>query len=107
MTKKPKTQIEIVNKLVKMSFGKGFSGNCILFSNNSRNVMVKADKLESIAKRKFPYIPRLIENYEVAGEFTSEDGSSLKVRAEYKNSTQRYADYYKLHFKKDVSVEPK
>ena len=105
MKNKPQTQIEKVNKLVEMSFGRGFSGNRILFSNSSGSHMVEADRLESIAKRGWPYILRLIERYEVIGRFTSEDGSSLNINPEYLNGAERYALLYKLDSGKDVLIK--
>lgn len=110
MANKPKTQIEIVNVLVRMSFGRGFSGDGIIFSNHSGDYMVKSDRLESIARRKGLYIPNLIENYEKAGEFLSEnssnpDGSILKINQEYLNRAERYATLYELHFHKPVSIK--
>lgn len=107
MGKKSKTQIEIVNKLVRKSFGRGFSGDCIFFSNDSKKYMIKGEGLESIAKKKWPYIPKLNENYEVAGKFTSEDGSKLDVNIEYLNSAERYATCYSLYFNKSAWVNGK
>lgn len=105
MPKKPKTKLEIVNKIVKLAFGNGFSANYILFSNNSREYVIKSDRLENIVKRKWPYIPKLNENYEIAGKFISEDGSEIKVGAEYLNNAERYASLYKLYFNKEVSIK--
>ena len=99
-----KEQLNTINKLIRKSFGKGFSGNCILFSNSSGSHMVKADRLESIAKRNWLYIPGIIENHEVIGKFTSEDGSNLDVDFPHRNFGERYAICYALQFKKDASV---
>jgi len=105
MKDKPKTPIEKVNKLVEMSFGRGFYGNRIFFSNSSGDHMIEADRLETIAKRKWPYLPGLIERYEIIGKFTSEDGSSLKVSPEYLNCAERYALLYKLDSGKDALIK--
>ncbi len=99
-----KSELDKVNKLVRMAFGKGFSGNCVMLENKGKQRMVKGDELDTIARKKFPYIPKLNEKYEVAGRFTSEDGSSLNINLEYANAAERYADYYYLHFKKNPSV---
>lgn len=107
MTKKPKTQTEIVNAMVGVAFGKGFFGNYISLVTPKRSYKVKADGLDIIAKKIWPYIPKFSENYEVAGEFTSEDGSSLKVSMEYANSAERYSILYKLLFDKEVLVKTK
>jgi hypothetical protein len=107
MEKEPKTQLEIVNNLVKKSFGRRFYGNCIPFSNHSGKHLVSSCKLESIARRKGLYIPGIIEDYDVIGKFTSEDGSSLNVDMEYENLGERYATNYALTFKKDASVNGK
>jgi hypothetical protein len=107
MTNELKTQLDIVNKLVKKSFGKGFSGNCIPFSNHSGNHLINSCRLESIAKRKWPYIPGLVEKYEVIGKFTSEDGSRLNVELEYLNGAERYATNYALTFKKNAWINGK
>jgi hypothetical protein len=93
--------------MVGVAFGKGFFGNYISLVTPKRSYKVKADGLDIIAKKIWPYIPRLSERYEVAGEFTSEDGSSLKVNLEYKNGAERYAEIYKKHLGKDVSIQVK
>jgi hypothetical protein len=102
-----KSELKTINKLVRMAFGKGFSGNCIVFESEGKQHIVKGDKLESIAKRKWPYIPKINEKYEVAGKFTSENGSSLNVNLQYANAAERYASYYQIHFDKDTSVNGK
>jgi hypothetical protein len=107
MEKEPPTQLEIVNELVKKSFGKRFSGNCIDFSNHSGKHLVNSCKLESIARRKGLYIPGIIEDYEVIGKFTSDDGSRLNVELEYLNGAERYATNYALTFKKNAWVNGK
>jgi hypothetical protein len=112
MKKKPQTPIEIVNCFLEKSFGKGFFGNGVLFRENEKTYMIKGDRLESIAKPKWPYIPKLNEQYEVAGKFISQgdsspDGSRLNVSRKYLNAAERYATNYFLHFKKNVCINGK
>ncbi len=104
MAKKPQTQVEIVNAMIKVAFGPGFSGNNIKLETPKRSYIVKAGGLDTIAKKDFFYIPRLNEKYQIAGEFTSEDGSSIKVNPEYLNGAERYAGIYKRHLGKEVSI---
>ena len=90
-----------------MCFGKRFFGNYIIYSNGTRNYSERGNELENIAKRKFFYIPRINEKCEIAGKFTSEDGSSLDVDLSHENLGERYVLCYALKFKKDASVNGK
>lgn len=99
-----KPELNEINKLVNMAFGKGFSGDYIMFESRGRQVVIKGNRPDIIARKKFPYIPKLNEKYEIAGRFTSEDGSSMNVDLRYANSAERYADYYYLHFKKNPLI---
>ncbi|HPD81973.1 MAG TPA: hypothetical protein PK357_02635 [Candidatus Pacearchaeota archaeon] len=105
MPKKSKTQVEIVNAMIKSAFGKGFSGNNIKLEIPKRNYLIKGCGLDVIVKKGFLYIPRLNEKYQIAGEFTSDDGSEIKVSAEYLNNAERYRKLYKTHFNKEVSIK--
>ncbi len=107
MTKKPKTHNEKVNKLVKMAFGNKFSGDYFFYSNGNKTYSLRTNAPAEIAKRKFLFIPFLNEHYEVAGKFTSDDGSEIKVGAEYLNNAERYALLYKMCFDKEVSIKIK
>lgn len=107
MPKNPKTRTEIVNKIVEVAFGRGFYGNYVSLVTPKRSYKVKAGELDTIARKEWPFIPRLKEDYEVAGEFTSEDGSSLVVNPEHINGAERYAKNYMIRFKKNVFVNGK
>lgn len=100
-----KEELKKINAMVKLSFGKYSFGNYKLYPEE-KIYGVKTNKLEGIAKRNWFPIPYLFESHTLIGEFTSEDGSSLKVLQKYKRKAEMYATYYKKHFNKDVSIEP-
>lgn len=105
MSKNPNDINKKVNKLVKMAFGNGFSGDYIELKTPRRNYIIKASEIDTIAKKEFFYIPKLNKRYKIAGEFISDDGSEMKVSAEYLNNAERYALLYKMCFDKEVSIK--
>jgi hypothetical protein len=105
MSKNLKTQIEKINPFVKKAFGDGFFGNYIELKIPGISYIVKAGEINTIAKKEFFYIPKLNKRYKIAGEFTSKDGSEMKVSAEYLNNAEIYAKLYEEDSGKSVSIK--
>jgi len=98
------TNLSLVNKLVKKSFGRGFFGNHSPIIDPLCADQIRGNEVDGIAKRTWLPIPWLWENYVCAGQFTSKDGSSLEVFPNYINKAKEYGALYKKETGKDVLI---
>lgn len=104
MNNQKKATIKCVNNLVKKAFGKHFFGNHCPIIDELGADQIRGEKLERISKRTWLPLPWILETYISAGEFTAEDGSSLKVYPEYFSQAKKYAELYKQETGKNVSI---
>lgn len=110
----------LVNKLVRKSFGLFWSGDWHPGTNLYRTVPWRSDELNCVGRRKyfsFDYclmppldLPLLFFGAFIApickgaGRFLKKDGSKLRVKPEYISCAQKYAELYKRETGKEVEI---
>jgi len=105
---------ELVNRLIKESFGKSFRGDLNLVPDKwTENILTgqvsrfyfEIGKLGYIGKRGF-YIPFITSpNYHLVGGFTNEEGSYLKILPDYLKQAKQYAHLYEAATHRDAVIE--
>jgi hypothetical protein len=107
--------VEIVNRFIISSFGKGWLGNCYLDSDKDffpekedvLGIIGKPSNVETILKinRKGYYHPAYMK---IAGQLGKQelqaDGSVIVVFPDYKQQAIEYAELYEDFFKKPTNV---
>lgn len=96
---KTKEITDIVNGLLKRSFGVGVSGDWEgKYPKNYFGIGRTSDGLKYIGRNLGVYIKKM-------GEFVDPSGAVLKVYPKYKKRAEEYAKLYKEKFGKDVTIE--
>ncbi len=98
------TNKDLVNRLVKKSFGIMFRGDWANEIDSFDDRIEKADNPNQIAKRFWFPIPYVLEMWKYAGKFTNNEGSALTVTPDFRIEAEKYCQLYKIETGKDVEV---
>ncbi len=107
--KERKSIVDLVNPLVKQSFGEKFKGNydygrCTIMRRPNIGKTLSGD-LHIIAKSCFLGFFVEIAGFFVKGEKEKIDGSNLEVNEEYRSAAMKYAKLYEAERGKKVTIK--
>lgn len=95
---------DMINRLVKESFGFLYFGNFDPIIDPLCGDQAKGPHPKIIARRMFYPVPLLWEYYKMVGKFLKEDGSSMVVDENYLPQAKKYALLYKEKTGIDVII---
>ena len=101
-------KLNLINRLVRESFGFGFKGNydldCLYSSEIDEPLIIQKNRLEGILRRWWLPIPNFFEFIDYAGRFVTSDGSKLEIGKKYREAANKYAELYEKEFGKKVEI---